>query len=177
MADFKFHELYSLIGTKVDHPNTKDFFSSIHTDYKNFFVIHEPEKENIKNENDNWKCYDSQEMGKVIEVVGDIVASVSFSSGVTLYDETRKDHSYPYLLLNNLSLNTNREAIRKLLGPPTKDDEIFDQYQVDERITMGILYNMKNGLINTVSYGMSEIFSNPDKTPNRYSFIFMSLSL
>jgi hypothetical protein len=62
------------------------------------------------------------------------------------------------------------------MGTPKKEGEYFDQYQIDQNIKMGIIYNRNDNSADTVSYGINEIFSNPEKTPNRFSFIFMSLS-
>lgn len=176
MTNFEFQEIYSLLGKKVEEPIPQAFFDCILRDYKDFFIVHEPLKGDIENENGNWKTYDSQEMGIVIEVVGDIVASVSFSRGGTFYNEPQEVHAYPYLLYNGLRLGTERKEIRMNLGAPRKEGEFFDQYQIDGRITMGVIYNLKDNSANTVSYGLTEIFSNPEKSPNRFSFIFMSLS-
>lgn len=104
------------------------------------------------------------------------MASVSFSRGGTFYNEPQEVHAYPYLLYNGLRLGTERKEIRMNLGAPRKEGEFFDQYQIDGRITMGVIYNLKDNSANTVSYGLTEIFSNPEKSPNRFSFIFMSLS-
>lgn len=176
MTNFEFHKIYSLLGKKVGNPDSNAFFECIHREYKDFFIVHEPLKVDFENENDNWKCYDSRELGLVIEIVGDIVASISFSSGIPLFDQPSETPGYSYLLLGDLNFKTNREGIRKIFGNPKKEGDFFDQYQIDEKITMGILYNLKTGSTNTVSYGLTELFSNPEKIPNRLSFIFMSLS-
>jgi hypothetical protein len=176
MTNFQFQTIYSLLGKNLNYPDAKELFEIIHKDYKDFFIIHEPLKEDIENKSDNWKTYDSQELGIVIEVFCERVVSVSFSRGGTFYNEPFEGHAYPYSLYNNLKLGTKREEIRVFWGTPNKVGDFFDQYKINDNITMGILYNMKNYSANTVSFGLTEIFSNPGKSPNRFSFIFMSLS-
>ncbi len=176
MTNFEFQEVFSLLGKKTDDPSAREFFENIHKNYKDFFIVHEPFEENIEKENDNWKTYDSEELGITIEVLGDLVISVSFSRGGTFYNEPQEIHAYPYPLYNGLRLETNQEEIRAEMGAPEKEGDFFDQYQIDENITMGIIYNSKDNSVNTVSYGITEIFSDPEKYPNRFSFIFISLS-
>ena len=78
MTNFEFQEVFSLLGKKTDDPSAREFFENIHKNYKDFFIVHEPFEENIEKENDNWKTYDSEELGITIEVLGDLVISVSF---------------------------------------------------------------------------------------------------
>lgn len=175
MSNFEFQTIYSLLGKNLNDPEAKGIFEIIHKDYKGFFVIQEPLKEDIKNNNDNWKTYDSQKFGLVIEVYCDIVISVSFSRGGTFYNEPPEVHAYPYPLYNNLRLGIERKEVHMTLGVPRKEGDFFDQYQISKNITMGIIFNQKDNSANTVSYGLTEIFSNPEKFPSRFSFIFMSL--
>lgn len=176
MTNFEFQEVFSLLSKKIDDPYGLAFFENIHKDYKDFFIVHEPLKEDKKGDNDNWMCYDSEELGIIIEVLGDLVISVSFSRGGTFYNEPQEIHAYPNPLYNGLRLGTERKEIRMNLGAPRKESDFFDQYLIDKKITMGIIYNQKDNSANTVSYGLTELFSNPEKIPNRFSFIFMSLS-
>jgi hypothetical protein len=74
-----------------------------------------------------------------------------------------------------LRLETSQEEIRAEMSAPVKEGDFFDQYQKDENITMGIIYNSKDNSVSTVSYGITEIFSDPEKGPDKSSFIFMSL--
>jgi hypothetical protein len=176
MQSFDFDKLHSLIGKYTNDINSKGFFDSIQSDYIDYFIIHEPEKEDIERENDNWKCYESQKLGIVIEAVDEFIVCVSFLSGGSIFDEPNDIPVYPYDLYNNLRLCTKRDEVVRIFGRPKKETEFFDQYEIENDITMGILYNQKNKTANTISFGLTEIFSNPEKIPNRYSLIFMSLS-
>jgi hypothetical protein len=144
MINFEFKKVFSLLGKKIEDPSAQAFFENLHKNYIDFFIVHEPLKENIENENDNWKTYDYQKMEIDIEVVGDIVAIVSFSRGGTFYNEPQEVHAYPYPLNNGLRLGPRQEEIRAEIGTPSIEDDFFDQYQVDERTTMGIIYNLKD---------------------------------
>ena len=61
MTNFEFQEVFSFLGKRVDDPDAHMFFEDIHKNYTDSFIVHEPLKEDIKNGNDNWKCYDSKE--------------------------------------------------------------------------------------------------------------------
>ena len=97
---------YFLYSEKNGRSICREFFENIHKNYKDFIIVHEPLKENIKSENDNWKTYDSEELGIVIEVFVDMVISVSFSKGGTFYNNPQEIHAYPYPLYNSFSLKT-----------------------------------------------------------------------
>ena len=50
MINFEFHMLYYLIGKDISDPEAKVLFDSIYRDYTDYFLIHEPERDDIKND-------------------------------------------------------------------------------------------------------------------------------
>jgi hypothetical protein len=174
---FHFEYLISLLGEKTSDYRADQFLNFIHNNLSSEFTILEPLQENIINQNDKWKTYESQKRGLIIEIVNETIACLSFLSGLPVFNSHQEiSQCYPYLLLDNLSLSSNRMKFKNIYGTPIKHNEFIDQFKIDEKITMGVLYNEPNGKAAIVSYGISNIFSNPHKSPNRFSLIFWSLS-
>lgn len=173
--EFKF--LYSLIGKDTNDPDVKNLLDYVYNECIDYFVIQEPSPEEILSDNDKWKCYDSEELGLVFEIVNEVFACVSFFSNVLTYNGSpEKRTPYPYSLLKDLTVNSGRDEVRRIFGSPQNPNKKFDRFSIDEKITMGVIYNDSSGLTAVISYGATAIFSNPAKTPNRFSLIFWSLT-
>jgi hypothetical protein len=174
---FSFEYLHPLLGKKITDSEVAGLLQFIHEECRNNFVIQEPPIEEILTDNDKWKNYDSQKLGLAFEIVNNVFACISFFSSTNTYNSSLEIRiPYPYSLLKDLSVNSNRDDVRKSFGLPSKHNDIIDQFPIDDSITMGVIYNETSGKTSVVSYGITSIFSNPDKCPNRYSFIFWSLS-
>lgn len=174
---FHFEYLISLLGRKTSDIKVKQLLNFISDELSSEFSIVEPQKEDIINENDNWKCYECSKMGLIIEIVNETIASLSFLSGLPTFKFNQEiSPCYPYSLLDGLCINSSRIEIKNKFGTPANHSEFMDQFQIDDKITMGVLYNKPDGKASVISYGLSSIFSDPDKSPNRFSLIFWSLS-
>jgi hypothetical protein len=172
-----FEYLYPLLGKNITDSEVARLLQFIYEECRDSFVISEPPKEEIHADNDKWKNYDSNELGIALEIVNSIFACISFFSSTNTYNSSLEIRTpYPYSLLKDLTVNSNRDEVRRKIGLPSKHNDIIDQFPIDDSITMGVLYNDTTGDTSVISYGITSIFSNPEASPNRFSLIFWSLS-
>lgn len=152
------------------------FLKTFENEIKSSLTIHEPLPEEIYNENDKWRCYDFQDQGLIIEVVSNIVAAISFSSGKPTFEGSKPIPRYARQLPNDMHFDLSRDDLRKIYGEPRTESELFDQYLVNQDILLGVLFSETTEEISFISFGVKSIFLNPEKRPNRFSLIFESLS-
>ena len=164
----------TLIGKEVSAKDSKLLFDYLNNDSE--LIVHEPFDEDIIIPQDNWKSYESNNLGLFVEVVNSCIASISFSSGFNR--NINKDHfrRYGHNLPYGFTFEDSRNQIRNKYGDPVKESEVFDQYYLSDYIVVGVLFNPSSEIISFLSFGYREIFSNPDLRPNRISLIFDSLS-
>lgn len=175
---YEFQCLFSLLGKDISDPNVENIIYNDDLMKVFNFKIHRPLLEDRNYLNENWTTYESEEIGLIIEIADNRVICLSFNSGIPVFNGEyyQITPSYPFALLDDLSLKNRKVDIRNIFGSPLKQGKFFDQYKLDNNIIMGVLYNVSSEEVSVISYGLSSIFSDPVLCPNRFSPIFLSLS-
>lgn len=140
------------------------------------YVSHAPMEEDIETKNDEWAGHYFEGLGFSIETQCEKISDFSFHLKFSeYYRRYGYERLYSGSLPFGLSLKMTKTEVHQLLGAPLKAKENREQYHMNERLILGLLYDDDNEWLRVVSVGSMKVFSSAELYPNRWSEVYQSL--
>jgi hypothetical protein len=142
----------------------------------NHYVSYAPMEEDIETKNDEWEGHYFEGLGFNLETQCNKISHFSFH---LKFSEYYKRYGYEKLYSGSLpfglSLKMTKTDVHQLLGTPLKAKENREQYHVNNRLILGLLYDDGNEWLRVASVGSMKVFSSEELYPSRWSEVYQSL--